>query len=121
MKMEEFVNKLGIKIDFTPAFSPRSNGVNERNHYSCDLIVKKAMQEDKKLRLQTAVNMASWTHNTNVNVLEFSPMQLVTGKNVVFPGLVTGDDATGSFYEVEMVRKIMERGNSISNHWKKSP
>ena len=32
MKMEEFVNKLGIKIDFTPAFSPWSNRVNERNH-----------------------------------------------------------------------------------------
>ena len=57
--MEEFVNKLGIKIDFTPAFSPWSNVVNERNHYSCDVIVKKAMEEDKNLRLQTVVNMAS--------------------------------------------------------------
>ena len=69
MKMEEFVNKLGIKIDFTPAFSPWSNGVNERNHYSCDIIVKKAMEEDKKLKLQTAVKMACWIYNTKVNVL----------------------------------------------------
>ena len=46
MKMEEFVSKLGIKIDFTPAYSPWSNGVNERNHYSCDIIVKKVMEDD---------------------------------------------------------------------------
>ena len=52
MKMEEFVNKLGIKIDFIPAFSPWSNDVNERDHYSCDVIVKKAMEEDKILRLE---------------------------------------------------------------------
>jgi len=44
------------------------NGVYERNNYSCDIIVKKAMEEDKKLRLETAVNMANWTPNTNVNV-----------------------------------------------------
>ena len=43
-KLEEFVNKMGIKIEFTPAFSPWSNRVNERNHYSCDVIVKKVME-----------------------------------------------------------------------------
>ena len=35
-KMEEFVNKLEIKIRFTLVFSPWSNGVNERNHYNCE-------------------------------------------------------------------------------------
>ena len=49
--MKEFEKKLGIKIDFTPAFSPWSNRVNERNHYSYDIIVKKAIEEDKKLKL----------------------------------------------------------------------
>ena len=78
MNMEKFLNKLSIKIDFTQAFSPWSNSMNEKNHYSCDVIVKKAMEEDKKLRLKTVVNMASWTHNTNVNVLGFSPLKLVT-------------------------------------------
>jgi hypothetical protein len=93
-KMEEFVNKLGIKIEFGPSYSPWSNGVNERNHYSCDVIVKKIMEEDKKISLQEAVNMASWTHNTNVNVLGYTPLQLVTSKNVVFPGITTGTPAT---------------------------
>ena len=103
--MEEFVNKLGIKIKFTPAYSPWSNGVNERNHYNCDVIVKKIMDEDKKVSLGEAVDMASWTHNTNVNVLGFQPLQLVTDK-VNIPGLTMGDMVTDSMYDDEMIRKI---------------
>ena len=40
-KMEEFVNKLGIKIKFMPAYSPWSKGNNKRNHYNFYVIVKK--------------------------------------------------------------------------------
>ena len=40
-KMEEFVNKLGFKIKLMLAFSPWSNGINERNHYNCDVIITK--------------------------------------------------------------------------------
>ena len=50
-KMEEFINKLGLTIEFTPAYSPWSNGANERNHYSCDVIVRKILEEDKKVVL----------------------------------------------------------------------
>ena len=78
--MEEFVNKLGIEIKFTPAYSPWSNGVNERNHYNCDVIVRKIMDEERKVSLEEAVKMTSCTHNTNVNVLGFHPLQLVIGK-----------------------------------------
>ena len=35
---EEKTNKLGPKIEFGPAYSLWSNGTNERNHYSCDII-----------------------------------------------------------------------------------
>ena len=96
-------------IEFTPAYSPWSNGANEWNHYSCDVIVKKILEEDKKVVLQEAVTMAAWTHNTNVNVLGYSPLQLVTGKSIVFPGLTTGNKATESLYDDETVQKIMER------------
>ena len=72
--MEEFVNQLGVTIKFTPAYSPWSNGINERNHYNCDVIVKKIMEEDGKISLEEAVEMASWTQNTNVNDLGFQPM-----------------------------------------------
>ena len=66
------------------------------------------MQEDKKITLQDAVDMAAWTHNTNVNILGFTPLQLVTGKNVVFPGISTGNMATQSLYDDERVRMINE-------------
>ena len=39
--MEGFVNRLGIKIKLTAVVSPWSNGDFERNHYNCDVIVKK--------------------------------------------------------------------------------
>ena len=53
--------------------------------------------------------MAEWTHNTNVKMLGFTPLQLVTGRSVVMPGLVNGDVATDSLYDDEQLRKIMER------------
>ena len=58
-KMEEFLNKLGVTIKFMLVFSPWSNGINERNHYNCDVIVRKIMEEDKKVGLGEAVDMAS--------------------------------------------------------------
>ena len=66
------------------------------------------MEGDRKISLQEAVNMSSWTHNTNVNTLGYTPLQLVTGKNVMFPGLLTESVATDSLYDDELVRKIME-------------
>ena len=117
-KVDEFTNKLGLRIEFGPSYSPWSNGMNERNHYSCDVIVKKIIQEDKKVTLQDAVDMASWTHNTNVNTLGFTPMQLVTGKSVVFPGISTGNIATESLYDDEMVRSIMERHRVIMKEFR---
>ena len=66
------------------------------------------MDEDKKVSLEEAVDLASWTHNTNVNVLGFQPLQLVIGKSVMMPGLTMGEMATDSLYDDEMIRNIME-------------
>ena len=62
-----------------------------------------------KVGLGEAVDMASWMHNTNVNVLGFQPMQLMTGKSVMIPGLTIGNIAMDSVCDDEMVRNIMER------------
>ena len=45
----ELMSKLGLKIEFGPTYSPWSNGINERNHYSADIVVKKAQEMDKNL------------------------------------------------------------------------
>lgn len=78
------------------------------------------MEGYKKILLQEAVSMASWSHNTNVNVLGYAPLQLVTGKNVVFPGLVIGIVATESLYDDEMVRKIMEQYYGLMKEFRES-
>jgi len=57
--------------------------------------------------------MTAMTHNSNVNKLGFTPLQLVTDKNIVFPGITTGNTATESMYDDEMVRAIMERHRLI--------
>ena len=57
------------------------------------------MDEDKKVGLGEAVDMVNWTHYTNVNVLGFQPLQLVTGKNVIIPGLKMGNMAMDSVYD----------------------
>merc|ERR1712030_257805 len=117
--MEEFVNKLGLTINFTPSYSPWSNGINERNHYSCDIIVKKEMEEDKKVTLSEAVSMASWTHNTNQNNRGYSPLQLVRGKSIVLPGFSNGNLATESLYDDEAIRRIMERHHEVLKEYRR--
>ena len=61
--MDDFVNKQGLKIEFSPVFSPRSKRINESNHYSADMIVRKIMDEDAKKVLQDTFNITSWIHN----------------------------------------------------------
>ena len=105
-KMEEFVSKIGIKIEFSPSYSPWSNGLNERNHYSADRIVRKLL--DEGILLEMAVSRACWTHNTNVMVSGYNPLTLMTGKSVVIPGISTGNIATESRFEDEAIRETME-------------
>ena len=82
LKMDKLTSKLGLTIKFGPAYSPWSNGVNERNHASADLTIRKLMEDRKTPLTDSLVKAASWTHNTSVNKLGFSPLQLVTGKAV---------------------------------------
>ena len=71
-KLEELMSKLGLTIDFGPANSSRSNGINKRNHYSCDMIVSKIMDQDKKIYSQEAVTMALWKYNSNVKIHSYT-------------------------------------------------
>ena len=70
---------------FGPGYSLWSNGLNEINHYSADTGVKKMMEHESDLSLEKAVEIAAWTHNSNVNRLGSTPLTLVTGKTVFFP------------------------------------
>ncbi len=118
LKMDELVSKLGISISYSPAYSPWSNGINERNHASCDMTIKKLM-EDKKIGLSDVlVKTAAWTHNTNVNRAGYSPLTLVTGKAVSIPGLTMGNEGSESLTDAEVVRRIMETMHKVTKEFR---
>ena len=119
-EMEEFVTKMGLTIKFTPAYSPWSNGLNERNHYSADQVVKKMMFEDKKMTLEEAVTRASWTHNTNVNWWGHTPMTLMSGKSVFFPVITSGNKAIESKYESGALKIHFEKGHEASKAFREA-
>ena len=52
--MFNLCRKYGIQIKFGPPYSPYANGLNERNHASCDITVRKLRYKNKKLSLQDA-------------------------------------------------------------------
>ena len=66
-KIEEFASKIGLKLMFGPAYSPLSNVINDMNHYSADVIMKKIIADDKIIPLEDSVSMALWTYNNNAN------------------------------------------------------
>ena len=85
IKLDELTSKLGITMQFGPAYSPWSNSINERNHASTDLTIRKLMEEKKTTLTDSLIKAAAWMHNTLVNKLGYSPLQLVTGKSVTLP------------------------------------
>ena len=78
VKLNELTSKLGITVKFGPAYSPWSNGLNERNHASADLTIKKMMEEKKTALVDSLVKAAAWTHNTSVNKLRYSPLHKIS-------------------------------------------
>ena len=73
IKLDELTSKLGLTVKFGPAYSPWSNGLNERNHASADLTIKKLLEEKKIALNDSLVKAAAWTHNTSVNKLGYTP------------------------------------------------
>ena len=117
-ELNEYASKFGFTVKFGPPYSPWSNGLNERNHHSADVTVSKMLEADKKMDLKMAVNMSAWTHNTNVNILGYEPMRLVTGKSIILPGISIGNLATESLFDSEAVSKIMERHHEITKKFR---
>ena len=78
IKLDELTSKLEFTVRFGPSYSPWSNGLNERNHASADLTIKKLMEENKVALSDSLVKAAAWTYNTSVNRLCYSPLLLVT-------------------------------------------
>ena len=81
--MDELTSKLILIVIFGPPYSTWSNGLNERNHGSADITIKKLIEEHKTPLTDSLVKAAAWTHNTSINKLGHSPLQLVTEQAVM--------------------------------------
>ena len=112
------MSKIGIKIEFSPSYSPWYNGLNERNHNSAERIVIKLM--DEGVLLELAVSRACWTHNTNIMVNGYNPLTLMTGKSVVIPGISIGNIVTELRFEDEVVREAMENCFEITKKFRET-
>merc|ERR1712177_167222 len=66
------------------------------------------------------VKTAAWTHNTNVNKVGFSPLQLVTGKAANIPGLTMGNEGSKSLTDAEAVNRIMETRHKVTKEFREA-
>ena len=76
------------------------------------------MEDNEGISLQEAVDIASWTYNTNIMVSGFTPLQLIKGKSLIFPGLSLGNEVTESMFEDEGVRTIIERQREVGKKFR---
>ena len=90
MTNEELIDvasKLGVQMTTTAAYSPHQNGVNEHNHYTVDVMMKKMIESDSTLTPEHALFWAINAKNSLENHLGFSPYQLVFTTNPKFPSV----------------------------------
>ena len=76
------------------------------------------MEQHKTPLTDSLVKAAAWTHNTSVNKLGYSPLQLVTGQAVMVPGLTTGNVATESMTDSEAVQRTIENIMRITSEFR---
>ena len=109
--MAEYTRKVGCNQKTTPAFSPWSNGGNERNHATVDRTIAKLREDDPSIKLQDAVDLACFWKNAEVRKTGFSSHQLMYGKGVTIPGVIDGNIAIDSPAQFSEITTILDRHN----------
>ena len=77
--------------------------------------------EEKRVPLSDSlIKAAAWTHNTSINKLGYSPLQLVTGKAATIPGMTNGYVATESMTDTEAVQRTLENLTSVISEFREA-
>ena len=79
--------RLNIKIQTSPSYSPWSNGLCERHNQTLTTTLLK-IKEDTKCDFDTALAWAVCAKNSLINNNGFSPSQLVFGRNTNLPNFI---------------------------------
>ena len=68
-ELTDVASKLDIQMTTTAAYSPHQNGVNERNHYTVDLMMKKMLDSDATMTPEDAL---FWSVNAKNSLENYS-------------------------------------------------
>lgn len=86
-ELDEVASKLDIAKTTTSAYCPHQNGVNERNHATVDVMMKKMIDCDLNLSPDMALFWSLNAKNCLENCYGFSPYQLVFATNPQLPSV----------------------------------
>ena len=85
----ELCEMFNIKVSTSPAYSPWSNGLCERHIQTLSNMVLKIKEDVSHCDWATALSWAICAKNSLMNSNGYSPAQLVFGRNVNFPSVLT--------------------------------
>ena len=86
-EMHDVASNLSVRLTTTSSYSPHQNGVNERNHGTVELMIRKMMESDNTLSAENALFWALNAKNALENTYGFSPYQLVFATNPNLPSV----------------------------------
>ena len=90
-KMTNLCHNFGIKLYTTAGYSAHQNGINERQHATCDEIIKKMMTSGQFKSVKEALGPAVFAKNIRTASSGFSPHQIVFGRNPRVPGAIENE------------------------------
>ena len=89
-EMREAASILGIEVCTTPAQSPWSNGLCERNHQVTDRMLEMLVEDNPETSLDVLLAWANMAKNSLQMYSGYSSFQLVIGHNPNLPNIMTG-------------------------------
>ena len=90
-KMTNLCHNFGIKMYTTAGYSAHQNGINERQHATCDEIIKKMMTSGQFKNVKEALGPAVFAQNIRTASSGFSPHQIIFGRNPRIPGAMENE------------------------------
>lgn len=109
-KMKALCESFNIRMFTTAGYSAHQNGVNERQHATCDEIVKRMMTDKRYKTVKDALGPAVFAKNIRVGSIGYSPHQIVFGQNPRIPGAIDNElPAQSTKSELAMIQDRLQR------------